>query len=229
MNLEEKYKKEKSDMDFEEKCRREAADDVKSEDTSLDEDFEDQYYDDEFSDQYMELGQLSFIKGEHEQQNQIQEILNKYSTVISTSQDQDETKSPLEGANLSLPSNQKNASSNKKNFVEKPSNLLQKMKVYSEMGTPYQQDVQFKKLDEPKISEQALLPFGKTQGQDSLSLEMNPKKSKSKELSCDVCNKKLASSYNLKIHKPFSCNHCEEAFVRKLQLVSHMTRVHGIN
>ena len=240
MNLEEKYKKEKSDMEFEEKCRREAAaDDVKSEDTSLDEDFdedfEDQYYDDEFSDQYMELDQLSFNKGEHEQQNQIQEILNKYSTVISTSQNQDEVNGSLEGANPSLPLTQENAANEQKDFVKKSPDLLKKKETNLEIGGPYR-DIQFSKFEEPKISEQTDGPLGHPMGQDDFSLVMKPQKNKSKDISCIVCNKKLSSNYTLKNHmllhtgeKPFNCDHCEVAFVRKPQLVSHLNRAHGIN
>ena len=236
MNLEEKYKKEKSDMEFEEKCRREAAaDDVKSEDTSLDEDFdedfEDQYYDDEFSDQYMELDQLSFNKGEHEQQNQIQEILNKYSTVIS----KDEVNSSLESANPSLPLTQENPANEQKDFVKKSPDLLKKKEMNLEIGGPYR-DIQFRKSEESKISEQTDGSLGNPMGQDDFSLGMKPQKNKSKDISCIVCNKKLSSNYTLKNHmllhtgeKPFNCNHCEEAFVRKPQLVSHMSRAHGMN
>ena len=103
--------------------------------------------------------------------------------------------------------------------------------MYQEIGSPYHQDIQFR-----KISEQTDFPLGNSQAQDSCSLEMKPQKSKSKDLSCDVCFKKLSSNDALRNHKrlhtgekPFNCNHCEEAFVRKPQLVRHMTKAHGIN
>jgi len=240
MKMEEKVKKELSDMEYEEKCRREAADDVKQEDTSLDEDFdedfEDQYYDDEFSDQYMELDQLSFNKGEHEQENQIQQILNKYSTVISTNQEQDAniSKTPLGGACLNPPIKQEFAPyRHQEDLIEKERNQLKKTAIVSEGVSVNQRD---RKVEDQKISERTEVPAGNFLTQDVMSFEMNSQRSKSKEITCDICFKKLSSNYTLKNHrmlhtgeKPYSCDHCAEAFLRKPQLVSHMTRAHGLN
>jgi len=235
MKMEEKVKKELSDMEFEEKCRREAADDVKEEDTSLDEDFdedfEDQYYDDEFSDQYMELDQLSFNKGEHEQQNQIQQILNKYSNVISTDQEQgvDVSKTPPGGAARNIPINQK--------YPPFPhQEELVKNEINPEGGSVNQRNIiQNRKMEEQRIAEKTETPAGNFMTQDKFSFEINPQKSKPKEILCDICDKKLSSKSTLKNHrmlhtgeKPFSCDQCEEAFVRKPQLANHMTRAHGL-
>jgi len=243
MKMEEKVKKELSDMEFEEKCRREAADDVKDEDTSLDEDFdedfEDQYYDDEFSDQYMELDQLSFNKGEHEQQNQIQQILNKYSNVISTDQEQgvDVSKTPPGGAARNIPINQKYPPfPHQEELVKKEPNLPKKNEINPEGGSVNQRNIiQNRKMEEQRIAEKTETPAGNFMTQDKFSFEMNPQKSKPKEILCDICDKKLSSKSTLKNHrmlhtgeKPFSCDQCEEAFVRKPQLANHMTRAHGL-
>jgi len=242
MKMEEKVKKELSDMEFEEKCRREAADDVKEEDTSLDEDFdedfEDQYYDDEFSDQYMEIDELSFNKGEHEQQNQIQQILNRYSNVISTDQEQDVgvSKTPLGGASRNLPIKQIYPPfPHQEELVEKEPNIPKKNEIDPEVGSVNQRDnVQYSKMEEQRIAEKTETPAGNFLTQDKFSFEMNPQKSKPKEISCDICDKKLSSKSTLKNHRmlhtgerPFSCDQCAEAFVRKPQLASHMTRAHG--
>jgi len=244
MKMEEKVKKELSDMEYEEKCRREAADDVKQEDTSLDEDFdedfEDQYYDDEFSDQYMELDQLSFNKGEHEQENQIQQILNKYSTVISTNQEQNTgiSNTPLGGAALNPPLNHKleyPPYRHQEDLIktEKEPNLLKKTEIIPEGGSVNQRE---KKIEEKSIAERTEVPAGNFLTQDAISFEMSSQRSKPKEITCDICFKKLSSNYTLKNHrmlhtgeKPYSCDHCAEAFLRKPQLVSHMTRAHGVN
>jgi len=259
MKLDEKYKKEISDMEFEEKCRREITEsnesvsdilhqsisnsavgelnDTSSLDEDFDEDFEDEeIYDDEFSDQYNEIDQLSLSKSEHEQKQigestSIDEILAKYRTVISTKQVSQIPKDQCQGVSNGLPSHSTNQEyTNKKDSVAKPRNSLI-MKESSQLGADPSVIVSTENVDRGNNG-----LAGKSMVPKATSLDKKPHKSKSNEVSCDICFKKLHSNYTLKNHmllhtgeKPFNCGQCEETFRRKPQLVSHMNKSHGFN